>query len=214
MSEEKLAKYFSDDVVEDKDILGMMLLNLQNSLKLSDRCMSDSSIKILYVFLMKNNQLLARKEVREQLAVALSPVNDLINNHFLNAIMNWTELKLSKRPNRKDLPPVSAETRKAMEAKAIKIDEVLQKRHQWAKDNPESVVKTKPRTFKVNDIVGVKDKEHKWCMARVLLVMDDPDFYTPWYYVHFHNWDVNFREWIGDANRIKPYLPKRDRFKR
>ena len=72
----------------------------------------------------------------------------------------------------------------------------------------------KPRKFKVNDIVGVKDRTNKWRMARVLLIIEDESYFTPWYYVHFHNWDERFREWIGDSNRIKPYIPERDGFRK
>lgn len=211
MALEQFEKYFSDDAVEAEEILDMMLLNLQNSFKLSDRFMSGSTIKLLYVYLMKNYTSMADKNTREKIASAVKPINDMINNHFLNSIVEWTEMKLNKRPNRKDMPPISIETRKIMEAKAIKMDTALQKKYQRTEADKK---KTRPRKFKINDIVGVKDKEHKWNMARVLLVVDDDDFHTPWYYVHFHNWDTNFREWIGDANRIKPYLPQRDYFRK
>ena len=134
MALEQFKKYFSDDVVEAEEILDMVLLNLQNSFKLSDRFMSGSTIKLLYVYLMKNYTLLADKNTREKIASAVKPINDMINNHFLNSIVEWTEMKLNKRPNRKDIPPISIETRKIMEAKAIKMDTALQKKYQQTRE--------------------------------------------------------------------------------
>ena len=212
----KLEQYFSDDEVDDCEILFMMLDNLHKSIMLSDRCMVESNIKLIYVYLIQNYELLTYPNAHKKIIDIIKPINDLSSNTFLRSIMEWTDMTLNKRPNRKDLPPISEETRKIMESKAILIDESLQSKYKWQADNPEKkqILRKPPAKFKINDIVGVKDKEHKWCLARVLIVIEDDDFHTPWYYVHFHNWSNSFREWIGDANRIKPYMAKRDHFQK
>jgi len=213
----------SGESIDESEILDMMLVMLQNSVKLSDRMMMESTIKIIYTFLLKNNTLLCLLKVREKIKIVLHPINDLINNTFLTTILGWLNNEFGTLPNRTDDPPVSEETKKAMEKRAIDIDNVLQKKYKWQEENPEkdaeqkerkTKAKKEKRVFKVNNIVGVKDREHRWNMARVLYVFEDERFGSPWYYVHFHNWHDNFREWIGDPNKIKPYLPDRDNFRR
>jgi hypothetical protein len=208
----------------DVEILNMMLDNLQNSINLCDRFMIDSNIKLTYAFLLGRPSLYWNTECRKSIRKLFSKIEEMSNNTFVTAILKILNYEKTQLPNLKDSPPVSVESQKAMEIRAIAMEESLTKKYKWREENPEKYseqkknknnrMTRKAKIFKINDIVGVKDREHKWNMARVLFVFKDDNFCTPWYYVHFHNWHDNFREWIGDANRIKSYMPERDFFRR
>ena len=205
--------------ISDAHILHEMLETLHNALQLSDRFMYESQIKIIYMFLLKNPSEIFSEENKKTLREIFGMVCDMMNNTYAKTIFGWLNDEYDVLPNIHSKPPVPEDIRKAMEKRAVDIDTMLQKRHQWQEENPEKVSEKKalkkvPKKFKVNDIVGVKDREKKWHMARVIYVFEDDKFPFPWYYVHFHNWHDNFREWIGDSNRIKPYMPERDFFRR
>lgn len=74
--------------------------------------------------------------------------------------------------------------------------------------------KKKSIKFEVGQIVGARDQESKWWMARILYVFEDPNYPYPWYYVHFEGWKDLQNEWISSPFRIKNFNPRRDFLKR
>lgn len=112
------------------------------------------------------------------------------------------------------LPPMAAED-------LLNIDRWVEDNCKWQvlkKLNGEGseVKKEKrlPNKFEVGQIVGAKDQERKWWMARILYVFVDPNYPYPWYYVHFEGWKDIHNEWISTPFRIKRFNPRRDFLKR
>ena len=114
-----------------------------------------------------------------------------------------------------EMPPMAAED-------LINIDKWVENNCRWnvlkkinSEKGGELKVKRKPPPkFEVGQIVGAKDKERKWWMARILYVFIDPDYPYPWYYVHFEGWRDVHNEWISSPFRIKKFNPRRDFLKR
>lgn len=64
--------------------------------------------------------------------------------------------------------------------------------------------------FKVDQIVGARDKEHKWWLSRILHVYDDPTKSGYWYYVRFEGWGQMHDEWIYSGSyRVRWYNPRK-----
>lgn len=79
----------------------------------------------------------------------------------------------------------------------------------------DSNVSSKPLPkFHVGQIVGVRDKDRHWWMARVLYIFKDPKYPYPWYYIHYEGWNNIQREWICSPDRIKWFNPRRDFLKK
>jgi hypothetical protein len=115
-----------------------------------------------------------------------------------------------------ELPPMAAED-------LINMDSWVEKNCQWntlkklnSEDSKDQITKiNKPLTkFNVGQIVGAKDQERKWWMARILFVFEDPKYPYPWYYVQFEGWEPIQNEWISSPSRIKKFNPRRDFLKR
>ena len=76
-------------------------------------------------------------------------------------------------------------------------------------------IKKKQKPFNVGEIVGAKDKETKWWLARVLHRHDAPDCADYWYYIRFENCDSIHDEWISSKSfRVRYFNPKRHFLKR
>lgn len=99
-------------------------------------------------------------------------------------------------------PPISTEDR-------INIEEKLP---QFMNSKQ---IKKKQKPFNVGEIVGAKDKENKWWLARVLHRHDAPDCADYWYYIRFENCDAMHDEWISSKTfRVRYFNPKRHFLKR
>ena len=112
------------------------------------------------------------------------------------------------------LPPLGAED-------MLNIDKYVEKNCHWnlirkANEPGAPVIKKKKELarYTVGQIVGAKDKERKWWMARILYVFEDPHYPYPWYYVHFEGWGELQNEWISSPFRIKNFNPRRDILRR
>lgn len=94
---------------------------------------------------------------------------------------------------------IPSEKRKYIESKLPQFRYVRQK------------FKTKtPPKFKVDQIVGARDKTNRWWLSRVLHVYNDSDSKFYWYYVHFEGWPKSSREWICSSTySIRQFNPKK-----
>ena len=71
-------------------------------------------------------------------------------------------------------------------------------------------IKKKQAPFNVDDIVGAKDKENKWWLARILHRFDAPETEDYWYYVRFENHGPFHDEWIcSKTYRVRYFNPKK-----
>lgn len=71
------------------------------------------------------------------------------------------------------------------------------------------------KPFKVDQIIGAKDKENKWWMARVLHAYHPENSHDTWYYVHFEGWGHSHNEWInGLSYRVREFNPRKHFLKR
>ena len=112
------------------------------------------------------------------------------------------------------LPPMSAED-------MLNIDTYVENNSRWnlirkANERGATVTK-KPKEINryiVGQIVGVKDSERKWWMARILYIFNDPSYPYPWYYIHFEGWGDIQNEWVSSPLRIKKFNPRRDFLRR
>jgi hypothetical protein len=111
------------------------------------------------------------------------------------------------------LPPLGAED-------ILNIERYVENNCRWniitkANELGAPVIKKKGRSrYIVGQIVGAKDQERKWWMARILYVFEDPNYPYPWYYVHFEGWGEIHNEWISSPFRIKNFNPRRDILRR
>jgi hypothetical protein len=112
------------------------------------------------------------------------------------------------------LPPLGAEN-------ILNIDKYIENNCRWniirkANEIGAQVNKKKkdPIRYAVGQIVGAKDCEKKWWMARILYIFDDPKYPYPWYYIHYEGWGDIQNEWISSPFRIKNFNPKRDILRR
>ena len=71
-------------------------------------------------------------------------------------------------------------------------------------------IKKKRSPFNVDDIVGAKDKENKWWLARILHRFDAPETEDYWYYIRFENHGPLHDEWIcSKTYRVRYFNPKK-----
>lgn len=118
------------------------------------------------------------------------------------------DIKYAEQPT---LPPIAAEDMLAIDAQ-IKESCRLNALRLAALDG--KVRKECQNVYAVGQIVGARDSERRWWMARILFIFDDPKYPYPWYYVHFENWDDIHNEWISSPYRIKRFNPRRDILRR
>lgn len=101
-----------------------------------------------------------------------------------------------------NIPPISIEERLTIEEKLPQFMHSKQ-------------IKKKQKPFNVGEIVGAKDKENKWWLARVLHRHDASDCADYWYYIRFENCDAIHDEWISSKTfRVRYFNPKRHFLKR
>lgn len=65
----------------------------------------------------------------------------------------------------------------------------------------------KPLKFEEEEIVGAKDKEGKWWMAKILKIYSYKEHNV--YYVEFLGWGSKFNEFITDTYRIERFNPRK-----
>ena len=103
-------------------------------------------------------------------------------------------------------PPMPEDLRKVIELRLPQFR--YRKQMQVLRNKP-------PPQFKVDQIVGGRDKTHRWWLSRVLHVYNDPNSKFHWYYVHFEGWPKCSREWICSSSySIRQFNPKRHVLKR
>lgn len=120
--------------------------------------------------------------------------------------------RVFSKPEQPVLPPVSAED-------LINVEKWVENNCKWnvlrkTATGELKVERKTPHKFKIGQIVGARDTERKWWMARILYIFEDPEYPYPWYYVHFEGWDSIHNEWIASPYRIKKFNPRRDFLKR
>ena len=120
----------------------------------------------------------------------------------INKFEHYAKSKYLEQPS---LPPISAED-------MFLIEKRISENCRWniLKKTGEVVAKEKIVKYKVGQIVGARDCERRWWMARILFVFEDPDYPYPWYYVHFEGWGEVHNEWISSPERVKRFNAKRD----
>jgi len=62
---------------------------------------------------------------------------------------------------------------------------------------------TQKELFKVNELVGVRDKEQKWYLGKILHIFIDKGYPYPWYYIQFEGMGNLQNEWIGNKDNIR-----------
>jgi hypothetical protein len=103
-------------------------------------------------------------------------------------------------------PPIAEDIRKVIELRLPQFRYRKQMQVLRNKQTPQ---------FKVNQIVGGRDKTHRWWLSRVLHVYNDPNSKFHWYYVHFEGWPECSREWICSSSySIRQFNPKKHVLKR
>ena len=101
-----------------------------------------------------------------------------------------------------NIPPMTVEDRIAIEEKLPQFRYSRQ-------------IKKKQKPFNVGEIVGAKDKENKWWLARVLHRHDAPDCADHWYYIRFENHGAIHDEWISSKTyRVRYFNAKKHFLKR
>lgn len=101
-----------------------------------------------------------------------------------------------------NIPPMSIEDR-------IVIEETLPQ-FRYTRQ-----IKKTQKPFNVGEVVGAKDKENRWWLARVLHRHDAPDSPDHWYYIRFENCGSMHDEWISSKTyRVRYFNPKKHFLKR
>jgi hypothetical protein len=78
-----------------------------------------------------------------------------------------------------------------------------------------NLLKNNIKKFKIDQIVGARDKNNKWWMSRILHVYNDPNSKFSWYYVHFEGWSKCDREWICSSSySVRVFNPRKHILKR
>ncbi len=100
------------------------------------------------------------------------------------------------------MPPIAPELRAAIEQKLPMFRRSRQ-------------IKKTLKPFRVDQVVGAKDKENKWWLARILHAHNTPNSPDMWYYVHFEGWGHSADEWIHSRTyRVRDFNPRRHFLKR
>ena len=95
------------------------------------------------------------------------------------------------------LPPISAEDRIIIEKT---LPQYTHMRH----------IKKTPNPFNIGEIVGAKDKEHKWWLSRILHRYENKESADYWYYIRFENQNSIHDEWINsNTYRVRKFNPKK-----
>lgn len=142
-------------------------------------------------------------DILENVVVAVLPldynrfiIHTMINNIRHNKLYNNLHFREINKVI-SNLPPISAEDRIVIENKLPMF--------RYSKQ-----IKKTPNPFKVDQIVGAKDKENKWWLARILHVYSTPNSPYYWYYVYFEGWGHAHNEWINSKTfRVRYYNPRK-----
>ena len=128
-------------------------------------------------------------------------IHKMINNIKTDDYKNNIHFRESNTAVR-NIPPMSVEER-------IIIEEKLPQ-YRYSRQ-----IKKNQKPFNVGEIVGAKDKENKWWLARVLHRHDAPDCADYWYYIRFENHGPMHDEWISSKTyRVRYFNAKKHFLKR
>ena len=117
----------------------------------------------------------------------------------INEILNFRVKK--DRIHR--LPPLSVEKKLA-----------IKERVENTKYTKQPLRKQK-KYFEVGEMVGARDKENKWWLAKILDVYTHDSYPDIWYYVHFEGWSNLHDEFIPSSTfRIRKYYHNKYKYKR
>lgn len=202
------AIYVSEHIDEVEKLL--VKTNISNILTLIDDCEEPIEIKKM-MSILKNMIILHGKilkkmptfiktiegfvqqfELRYDTCVIYKMLYNITNNHLQDNIhFRFVDEDIQKYPS------MSTEDRIILEKKIINIRFAYQS-------------KKKHEAFKVGQIVGAKDKEMKWWLARILHVHNDEERAGFWYYIRFEGWGSIHDEWIySETFRVKWYNPRK-----
>lgn len=177
---------------EDKTVQYQMYNTLKNLLILHGKYIHNS--KIFIVDIEKHINLL---ELSYNRYVIHKMLNNIKKGNYKDNI-HFREINIAVN----NIPPISAEERIAIEEKLPQFNYSRQ-------------IKKNQKPFNVGEIVGAKDKENKWWLARVLHRHDAPDCADYWYYIRFENCGSMHDEWISSKTfRVRYYNPKKHFLKR
>jgi hypothetical protein len=195
---------YADDIKKSliKSTINELCLLLSEE---SDKLINYKNIKIL-----QNIIILHEKELTNMNIFTPLLINNIQNMklgyaefHILKILQNIKQRKyvdnLSfgyiNNSNLSNKPPISEKKRLYIEKKLPSI-------------KPTRYFKKKNNSFKVNQIVGAKDKENKWWLSRVLHIHDTPE--ACWYYIKFEGWDDIHNEWINaNTYRVRWFNPRK-----
>ena len=137
--------------------------------------------------------------------------SQLAEEYFLlTGINKFEHYSTAKYLDQPALPPISAEDMILIQTQVEKnCAWNLLKKTRGLPDEERALTK-----YKIGQIVGARDCERRWWMARILFVFEDPSYPYPWYYVHFEGWGDIHNEWISSPERVKQFNAKRDFLKR
>ena len=144
------------------------------------------------------------KEIDNYLTLIAVDYNRLLIHKMLSNIRNNIDNKQFREIGygTSNIPPMSIEERIIIESKLPQFRKVRQ-------------FKKNQAPFNVDEIVGAKDKENKWWLARVLHRFDTPESADFWYYVRFENQDAIHDEWIcSKTYRVRHFNPRKHFLKR
>jgi hypothetical protein len=102
--------------------------------------------------------------------------------------------------------PIAIESRIAIENKVKNMEYTKQ----YIKPQ-----KNQNKRFKVDEIIGARDIEYNWWLARVLHIYNDPHSPELWYYVKYEGWGVIHNDWVSSrSHRIQKFNPYKHILKR
>lgn len=177
---------------------------------------SDKTIKYQMYNILKNMLILHGKEITQ-----LPQFIKEIENHLCSLDLSYNRVVIHKMINNirkgiyknnihfresntmvSNIPPMPVEER-------LNIEEKLPQ-YRYSRQ-----IKKKQKPFNVGEIVGAKDKENKWWLARVLHRHEAPDCTDYWYYIRFENHGPMHDEWISSKTyRVRYFNPKKHFLKR
>ena len=163
---------------------------------------------------LKNNIIIHRKVLENNQAlfdhifISIQRIDNNYDKYIINTMLNNIKNKngynninfRNVSESMDNLPPIPAEERKIIETRSARYTKQIKKF---------------PQMFKEDQIVGAKDKENNWWLARVLNVFTTPECDSHWYYVRFEGWGAKHDEWINARTyRVRNYNPKKHFLKR
>jgi hypothetical protein len=205
---------FVGEYVKDTEKL-IIKTNIMNMILMMDEC--DEPIEIKKMSNMLKNMIILHGKVLKTMPECIVNIEralkiqklcydvfvlyKLLHNIKFNTVIDNIHFRYIDE-NIQQFPPIVPEDRKILENKIKYMRFSYQ-------------VKKKNEAFKVGQIVGARDKEHKWWLSRVLHVYDDQQKSGFWYYIRFEGWGELHDEWIySDTYRVRWYNPRKHYLKK